>query len=165
MAKTHELQVTNHILRFGHEVYHISNLVRVGKYKVKKRKGALVFLLIVAAAGTWAAVAQKSELAILGIIAILVILAILIFRRSDYALRIETNSGSANLFSTKKERVVDELVDLISEVWQNQERSVNYMVNLSDHSVHEHVMGDKFTNIRDAVVATRSSVATGGRHG
>jgi hypothetical protein len=97
-----------------------------------------------------------------GIAAAIVLLVLIAVRRSKYAVRIETNSGSSKLFWTTQERHIDEIIDLILAVMENQEREVNYAINMNDYSVKELVMGDKFKNIKHAAIATRKG---GARYG
>jgi hypothetical protein len=159
------LRVTNNILECGDDVYQISNLVRIARFKKEKQNGTLYILMLVAIAGTVFLSQEEPQAVPVGIAAVLLLLVIILFRRTTYALMIETASGSGEVLWSKKKEHIDHLVDLIASVMEHPDRQVNYNVNLHDYSVHETVMGDKFSSIKDAVIATHGAIAKGGGHG
>jgi hypothetical protein len=165
-SDSNTLEITNRTLKLGSDTYQISNFVSVKKRELPKRNGFLIFLLLVALAVTVVGVASQSgarrqrlppEAVVVPAAAALVLLLIILGRKSKWALIIETNSGTGEVLTTRKEEFVNQLVALISNVMNDRERQANYIVNIEkatirDQSVREVVMGDKYSNIRDSVI-------------
>jgi hypothetical protein len=156
------LEITNDIMKIGTEIYRIDNLVRIGKREKKAENGGLIVLLLLAIGGTFFLGSQEPEIVPLGIGAAIVLSIIISLRKSKYALSLETNSGSGEVLWSKKEQDIDSLIELISSVMGVKNQAVKYTVNMNDFSVRDIIMGDKFKNIRDAVIATRGATSQRG---
>lgn len=153
------IEITNEILRIGSEIYRIKNLVRIGKFEKKAENGGLIFLLILTIVGTFFIGSQEPEFVPVGIAATILWVFILSLRKSKFAVSLETNSGSGEVLWSKDEKVIDSLIELISTAMTTKDKVLKYTVNMNDYSVRDVIMGDKFKNIKDAVIATRGSNA------
>ena len=156
---TDTLEITNKIMKIGSEIYQINNLVRIGKLEKKAENGGFIVLLLLAVAGTFLLGQQDPELVPFGFGSVVLLIIIISSRKSKFALSIETNSGSGEILWSKKEEDIDSLIELISRVMEAKAQQVKYTVNMNDYSVRDVVLGDKFKSIKDAVIATRGSIA------
>lgn len=164
MAKQKNLEISNNVIKFDHESYQIRNIVRLSKFSEKVSYLGYAVILTVIISGTLfiSQQADNEGAMLIGFGIVFLILLNMIISRSKFLLKIETNSGCGTLLYARKEQIIDDLIDLISLVMDSENSSVHYNIDMSDYSVNETVMGDKFSNIKDAVIATRNAVAKGG---
>ena len=156
--KNNSLEITNEIMKIGTEIYRIDNLVRIGKQEEKAEDAGLVFFLLLAIGGTLFLGLQAPGSVSFGLGAIIVLSVIISLRKSKYALRLETNSNSGKILWSKKEEDIDSLIALIASVMEIKNQTVKYTVNMNDFSVKDIIIGDKFKNIKDAVLAARRMI-------
>jgi hypothetical protein len=87
--------------------------------------------------------------------------------RPVYELMLETNAGSTALLSSRDRRFIDTLVEIITQIMDDESHAVNYRINVRNRNIErikgDKVMGDKtagdiFKGIRNATIINRSVV-------
>jgi ABC-type bacteriocin/lantibiotic exporter with double-glycine peptidase domain len=138
-GKFDTLLITDKTLRYGDCVYQISNLTHVGKYRVEGKTEWFIPLILTA-------VITVPLIGIMGtlggplaeIITIIVVITVVwpflfgllgkLLTRDEYALALETNSGSVKLFSSEDENFITDLVSIIAKIMDSQILQANYTV-------------------------------------
>jgi hypothetical protein len=146
------IYITNKTIRAGHQTYQISNLTSIGKYKIEKKSKVsdffegVMFLFAVAAALIAAIIIFfvgefdyliKIVFPCAGFAAACFQIAEYFKIPPSYALSIETNSGSSNLFSSKNEGFINNLVELLHGIMENQKENISYVVNIKEQNVNQ----------------------------
>lgn len=177
-SKSDLLEITNKTLRYSGQIFQISNLTNVGKYKLKKKRSFITsILLLPSIAGAIGCVilgirllegGRSDDAAFISFViaGVLFIIFLLMRKKKNiYALGIETNSGSTELFSSKNEEFIDDLVLTIARVMEDQNQEASYTVNIKsakiqNNSIGEAIMGDKFGNISNSAFINKSDNST-----
>lgn len=144
------LYITEKTVKYSGQVYQLHNITQVGKYKVPQRRWSTAIVAILIGIGGIAVAGQRGgEPMGAGIIGFaLVLLLWNIFRKRKYLLELETSSGSVELFTSKDESFIDQLISTISEVMERQDEGTNYIAytnksKIVNKSVHKLVKGDE----------------------
>lgn len=168
------LSITDKTIKYGSQVYQLNNITQVGKYKANKKRWLMAFFaVIVGVFGVVIATQRGGEVVGLAVIFIAVILLLLsVLRKRLYLLRLETSSGSTELFTSKDEAFIDKLITIISEVMESQIEGTNFIaytdkskiINNSNQKIvrGDEVAGDKFDNLnlKNSQIVNRSPNAT-----
>lgn len=153
------LFITDKTIKYSGQVYQLKNITQVGKYKVKRGwVGRVIFALLIGAGGiAMAEETREDGFALVGLAVAALLLLWTIFRRSHYLLRLETSSGSAELFTSRDESFIDELIRTISDVMEEQQEGTNIIaytdkskiINNSTQKIvrGDEVAGDKFNKL------------------
>lgn len=164
------LSITDKTIKYSGQVYQLSNITQVGKYKVSKRRWMTGIIAVLIGAGGVAIAGQRGSeevgIVVIGFAVLLMLWTV--FRKRLYLLRLETSSGSAELFTSKDEKFIDELITTISEVMESQIEGTNIIaytdkskiINNSSHKIvkGDEVAGDKFDkiNLKNSQIVNRS---------
>jgi hypothetical protein len=164
------LQITERTVKYSGQVYQLRNITQVGKYRVKQmRRFPAIVSILIGGAGIAIGSQRGGEPVGAGMIgfALILLLWSMIFRKSKFVLMLETSSGSAELFASKNEVFIDQLISTISDVMEQQTEGTNIIaytdkskiVNNSIQKIKgDAVAGDKFENIHDSTIVNRSVV-------
>lgn len=136
-----KLNITNNTITLANKVYQVRNITSVGKYQFKKNyffKLKFIFPgIIISLIGIeW----MKSNpdvkwftfsvlfVTLLGIIERFV-------KPKKYGITIETNAGSSKLLTSNNESLINKIIQTITEIMNNQDKSANYTFNVSDGDI------------------------------
>jgi hypothetical protein len=167
------LNITEKTIKYSGQTYQLINITQVSKLKVThKRIGKIIFSIVLAAAGLVIA-NGPNEFRIVSVFLFPLAFLILIWalvRKNKYALVLETNSGSAEIMSSKDEKFIDELIGIISDVMEKQVSGTNIVaypkkMQIINNSFNKNVggdevAGDKFGNINKSNFVNRSNVGS-----
>lgn len=164
------LYITEKTVKYSGQVYQLNNITQVGKYKISQRRWSTAIVAILIGVGGIAIAGQRGgEPVGAGMIGFALILLLWnVFRKTKYLLRLETSSGSAELFTSKDESFIDQLISTISEVMERQDEGTNIIAytdksKIVNNSVNklvkgDEVSGDKFDNLnmKNSQIVNRS---------
>ena len=163
MSEAGTFQVSGRTIRTDNETWQIPNLTKIGKYVVKANNssshvwtGIGVFTIILCLYLLF--VNGESGALIGAIIGIIVsIISISSRKRDKFGLRLETNSGSSDLFFSENENFIDEIILIIHKVMDQKDLSANYFINIKDQKIIDNSKRE-VTNVTNSQnVAVRSS--------
>ena len=154
------LAITDKTIKYSGQVYQLKNVTQVAKYRAKRRRWLGVLLALVIGAGGVALLPVRDGAAA-GLLALGFAVTLLLWtllRKRRYLLMLETSSGSAELFTSKNEAFIDDLIATISDVMENQVEGTHFIAytdksKIIDNSTRkvvkgDEVAGDKFDNIK-----------------
>lgn len=155
------LRITNKVIIHNNQAWQVQNITRVGKYIIKKSNPLKVKIVFMNIGILLIGLLMANEGIAFGIFlfcgAVLYLVFKLfkkIFQKSKYALKIETSSGSSELFTSHDESFIDRLVVEITEVIQNQslmqEVRKELTVNIDRRTIYDNIHNS--TIIRDSEV-------------
>jgi hypothetical protein len=146
------LRITEKTIKYSGQTYQLSNITQVTKLKVTHHRTVKILLSIILGV-LGLALTNVRELQYLPIFLFptaIIIFIWAIFRRTKYVLVLETNSGSMEMFSSKNEKFIDDVIDTISNVIDDQINEPNIVINSYKQTIKniggDEVAGDKFSD-------------------
>lgn len=148
------------VLGHGSEVFQLSNITRVGKYRHKSRNGFLLVIAILTGLGALGcfqtAMTSFHSNGAAGFGVFLLIISALMFwlfmRPGLFAFGFECSSGSSRYIVTPDAKFIDKIVETVSEYMENKQ-SFGTQINIDNRTIERSVIhgsvnqGDK-SNVR-----------------
>jgi len=138
------LSITNRTITLGSTTYQVSNITSVGKHPLKTKYIFKLRFIIICSAfiglGILLVIANPDGILLkwfTGIFAAFVGLGI--FERfvtpKKYILSIRTNAGSAELIASKNQKLLNKIVDKITEIMNHRDVPVSYNFNIAEGDI------------------------------
>lgn len=138
------LSITNRTITLGSTIYQVSNITSVGKHPLKtKYIFKLRFVIICSALiglGMLLVIANPDVILLkwlTGTVAAFVGLGIFerFVRPKKYVLSIITNAGSAELIASKNQKLLNKIIDKITEIMNHRDVPVSYSFNIAEGDI------------------------------
>ncbi len=151
-----KLNITNKVISYGGQTWPLRNITRVGKYEITNPNPYSIMSMLKTVLGVLLGVFLAVAGYSIGYIIFLAAGIYLYYKyyknRQNipfYGLRIETSSGSAELFTSPNENFIDKLVTTISDVIHADEK-MDLTVNIDQRTIYD--------NIHDSTIVQNSDV-------
>ncbi len=164
------LYITEKTIKYSGQVYQLKNITQVGKYKIRQKRWSIAFVTILIGVGGIAIMGQRgAEPLGAGIIGFALVLFLWnVFRKRKFLLRLETSSGNSELFTSKDEPFIDDLIANITEIMELEIEGTNIVAYTDKSKIvnntiqkqvkGDEVAGDKFNNLnmKNSQIVNRS---------
>ena len=151
-----KLNITNRVISYGGQTWSLRNITRVGKYEITSPNPYSTMDMVKTGLGILLGIFLVSIEVSIGYIIILgagIYLYYQYYKNKQntplYGLRIETSSGSAELFTSPNESFIDKLVHTITDVIHADEK-MDLTVNIDQRTIYD--------NIHDSTIVQNSEV-------
>jgi hypothetical protein len=138
------LSITNRTITLGSTIYQVNNITSVGKHPLKTKYILKLHFIIICSAfiglGILLVVANPDLILLkwlTGTLAAFVGLGI--FERfvtpKKYILSIRTNAGSAELIASKNQKLLNKIIDKITEIMNHRDVPLSYNFNIAEGDI------------------------------
>jgi hypothetical protein len=164
MSDFHEVSIDKNIIVLPDKIIQIANVIRVSTYIEEKSWSSIISFMIVAILlgvlstdpyhWGWSDITQKSMM--IGFFYFIICtLYFLMYKR--YGIKIQGNDGKNDILLTADKEAAENLFAFIAYFVNNNDKAItinrNFQVVQGDN-----IMGDKFSKIRNSMIANRSTV-------